>query len=83
MSAAPVPKAALPAWQRLCAALSVYQPPCASEPDLWWDTDREAVEAALYGCQRCQVLEPCQRYAEAADERFGVWGAIDRTGVAR
>ncbi len=68
-----------PAWDRLTRALIDYQPPCSYNPELWWHTDPEAVEAAIYGCRRCRVVAACGECADLAREPFGVWAAADRS----
>ncbi len=73
-----VPTAAQPAWERLSLALLDYEPPCAAQPDLWWDTDPEAVSAAASACQHCRVLTLCGAYAATANEPAGVWAGRDR-----
>lgn len=73
-----VPETALPAWRRLQAALLVATvPPCAVDPDTW--TEATDVAAAVDGCSVCPALGPCGEYADAADERFGVWAGWDRS----
>lgn len=75
------PPAARPAWERLGRALLDYAPPCAADPDRWWSTDADDLEASIHECRRCHVLKPCGQYADAAAEPFGVWAAVDRATV--
>ena len=47
--------------------------------ELWLsEHEPERAEAAQL-CIGCPVLHPCRQAAEAQDERWGVWGVIDRT----
>lgn len=59
----------------------------ALEPDQWWMRqgacageepevflDPVHVARALSVCRRCPVMVQCGAYAEAYDERVGVWG---------
>lgn len=43
-------------------------------PGAWWSKNLES--QALAVCRSCRVQPECQDYALAADERFGVWGAM-------
>ena len=61
------------------------RPPCGDWGDgnPWVSDDsRERAQAALW-CRGCPVLAECGEAAEEADERFGVWAGVDRTGVRR
>lgn len=76
-----IPPSAVPAWLTLAAAHDrlIRPPVCTTAPDDWStdapaDVRRDAVEA----CTFCPLLEPCRMYDEAADERHGVWGGVDR-----
>ena len=69
---------AIPAWIALCCALDRLaergrRPICESRPDQWSSDAR-----ATARCGFCPALHPCASYADAADERFGVWGGMDR-----
>lgn len=71
-----VTAAALPAWQRLNAALIGVNPPCADDPDQWFEKDSGPAIAA---CRPCPARTACGEYAAAAGERSGVWGGNDHT----
>ena len=45
-----------------------------ANPDLFFATTRDEVEAALALCDICTVREDCLEYALEARERFGIWG---------
>jgi len=45
-----------------------------------WLSEHEAERAtAVMLCDHCPVLTVCQDTAEQRDERWGVWGGIDRS----
>jgi hypothetical protein len=45
-----------------------------------WTAEHAAHRAiAVKWCKRCPVLILCRQAAEERDERFGVWGGVDRT----
>jgi hypothetical protein len=46
---------------------------------LWLSESVTERRIAVKLCRGCPVIEPCGQAAEARRERFGVWGAIDRT----
>lgn len=55
--------------------------PCEVDPDGFYD-DRRGVRAlAVPLCRDCPVLTACGAYADAAGERFGVWGGRDRSAA--
>jgi hypothetical protein len=61
------------------AALQPATPPCTTEPDRWYPSDRyspAAVVKAIAACGRCPVRRPCGVVGES--EVWGVWGGIDR-----
>lgn len=77
-------------WLQLQRELDEVGSPCRRSPvPAAWEYDsaasrRLAGEAAAL-CLRCPVLAACLAYALAADERFGVWGALtpdERRGLA-
>lgn len=73
--------AALPAWQRLQAALAQLDgpTPCRADPDAWADpSDAEVAEMAEHLCQRCPVIELCGIFADANKENAGVWAGRNR-----
>lgn len=47
--------------------------------DLWTSEHYEDRVVAARWCAGCPVLDACRQAAETNDERFGVWGGIDRT----
>ncbi|MFJ9719952.1 WhiB family transcriptional regulator [Streptomyces sp. NPDC101213] len=55
----------LPSGQRL---------PCWDDPDLWFSTEPFEQLAAMAGCRACPVRPQCYAAADAAGERFGIWG---------
>lgn len=54
-------------------------PPCRNpqRAHLWTSEDPAEREAAAHMCASCPVLDACT--AHAPHERFGAWGATDRT----
>lgn len=44
------------------------------DPDIFYPTSDEEVEAAKAVCDECPVREPCLEHALARRERDGVWG---------
>jgi hypothetical protein len=77
--------AALPAWLALCAVLDRLaddgrSPVCVQRPGQWSSDAKPADrQDAAEACTFCPALALCAAYADAADERHGVWGGIDRT----
>lgn len=74
------------AHQRLTAALVALatqgvRPRCGDPiaHELWLSDDREDRQTAARWCTGCPVLDLCGQAADAAGERFGVWGGKDRT----
>ena len=78
------------------ALLRAVEPSVAEDPDLQWQafarcarTDPEtffsqrtrSVLAAKEICGQCEVKAECLQYALDYDERFGVWGGLDREGA--
>ena len=54
--------------------------PCQGPHSDWWTSDdAEEREAAARQCQGCPVIEACAAAADEADERWHVWGGVDRT----
>lgn len=55
--------------------------PCQREPEVFTadghDAASQRAEAARR-CHSCPVLTECAEYADAADERWHVWGGTDR-----
>jgi hypothetical protein len=74
----PIPDRALPAWRRLQDALEVTVTPCRGRGE-WISQHPEDRAFAVQHCRRCPITELCRAYAEAAKERDGVWGGVDRT----
>lgn len=62
-------------------AVTGCRPRC-SDPEThsyWLSEDKlERVQAVAW-CSGCPILEACRQNAELLDERFGVWGGVDRT----
>jgi WhiB family redox-sensing transcriptional regulator len=67
-----IPVRAETAWQLLSRALVDYTPPCANDPELWFDSTE--CETAIRHCRNCPAQLACANYALAARERDGVWG---------
>lgn len=51
-------------------------PPCAEDPDAWFDPRR--LKAAAAACLPCPALEWCGAAGEEQRERFGTWGGVVR-----
>jgi hypothetical protein len=47
--------------------------------ELWLSEHKAERREAAKLCRGCPVIEQCGRAAEARDEKFGVWAAVDRT----
>lgn len=76
-----VPADAVRLWLRLQFELDEHRVPCRLSPvPQAWDFDgpvsRDLASVAVDGCLVCPVRRLCLQYALAADERFGVWGAL-------
>lgn len=69
---------ALAAAARLAAALDEVRPPCHDD-DRWTSDSPDDRARAAELCAGCAVLVPCGTFADAADERFHVWGGVDRS----
>lgn len=75
---------AMPAWLSLAHALDRMasdrrRPLCEGNPEQWGgDAPASARQEAAEACSWCPVLGPCSRFAEANNERQGVWAGIDR-----
>ena len=55
------------------------RPPCAGpDRDLWFHDRAAEREAAAWRCRSCPVIDACAAAGEAGDERWGVWGGVDR-----
>ena len=73
-----IPPHAREEWAALAAALCDRQAPCETgDADDWFVRTPDA--AAVAACGTCPARQPCLRYAMAADERHGVWGATTAT----
>lgn len=46
--------------------------------DEWTSEDPEARQIAAQACQWCHVRATCSTTAQDAQERFGVWGGVER-----
>lgn len=50
------------------------------DPELWFsDTPLDIITACSI-CESCPVMEQCRTWATETNQRFGVWGGIDREG---
>ncbi len=73
------------AWRALTDALNQLtdqgrQPVCATRPDQWASNASPAARRdAIEACTYCPVLAACRAFAEANDERQGVFGGRDFT----
>lgn len=52
-------------------------PVCTQDPDAWLSEEPEERAEAARWCADCELLDPC--WVAGIDERFGVWGGLDRT----
>ncbi|WP_380161556.1 WhiB family transcriptional regulator [Kineococcus sp. R86509] len=70
-------------FYRLASALADVDgaTPCRDR-DEFHDDDRRVRAQVAQLCTGCPVLQACGDYAEAADERHGVWAGRDRTRTA-
>lgn len=77
----PVKARAVRQWRELRDALADLDRavPCAVDPAAWHADDPAVREAAADACWDCPVLDRCAAYADAAMERYGVWGGTDRS----
>lgn len=53
--------------------------PCATDPEAWYADDPDTRQAAAQRCTGCPAFAPCGDYADATDQRHGVWAGVDRT----
>jgi hypothetical protein len=63
-------------------AAAAGQRPHCSDPtlsELWLSDHPGERREACRLCHGCPVFAPCGAAADARDERFGVWAAVDRT----
>ena len=75
-------------WIALCTALERMadkgrRPICEQRPDMWQDARPDARMDAAEACGFCPAMASCRAFAQANDERFGVWGGHDFTPLAR
>ena len=76
-----IPEAARTAWAALADALDREPPaPCTGRAEWTNESASDRLYAAGH-CARCPVLAACSTYAEAANERHGVWAGVDRTAA--
>lgn len=47
------------------------------DPDLFYQLDRDSIEAAKAVCARCPLIAQCRDWALATEEPHGVWGGLD------
>ena len=66
---------------RLVEACEQHRPPCRSRTE-WTSENAEDRAAAAEACGHCPHQGPCDGYARAAGEHYGVWGGRDRTASA-
>lgn len=69
-------------WVDLAEALEATVTPCRGS-DAWTSEKAAARAAAVLACRACPVIELCASAAQSTRERFGVWGAVDRTKTTR
>ena len=65
----------------LNAAVEGQRPHC-SDPEthhLWLSEHERERQTAIMLCNHCPVLTVCRDTAEERDERWGVWGGVDRS----
>ena len=77
-----IAEVAQPAWRRLSEALEDHAPPCSTDPELWFSSGADGVEAASHRCLTCPALTECGEYADLAGETHGVWASVDRSRPA-
>lgn len=53
--------------------------PCGVDPEPFVSDDPQIRLEAEIACRSCPVLDLCAAYADAADERWHVWGGRDRS----
>jgi hypothetical protein len=76
---------AMNSWLALSDALNRItddgrQAICATRPDQWsGDATEPARKDAAEACGFCPARAACLAFAQANDERSGVWGAVDFT----
>lgn len=56
--------------------------PCQSDPLAYFADSAAQLADAVEACRHCPVLALCRGFAEANDERFGVWGGVLRSDRA-
>lgn len=67
------------AYLTLTHATAHARVPCTGdERDLWAADHADDRAHAARLCGTCPALAPCARYADLADERWHVWGGVDR-----
>ena len=69
----------------LALALRGGRPRCGDPAthELWTSDSGKARATAASWCAGCPVMAECGLAADAAGERFGVWGGRDRTAWTR
>jgi hypothetical protein len=53
--------------------------PCVVDPDAWFEGGPRKLAERAVQCRACPVVRLCGAVADEAEERFGVWGGVDRT----
>ena len=83
-------KRAAPARETLNRALlrvlsAGLRTPCMIDPALWTDEPdrrhRTARQEAAEACGHCPIITECHAYAEVAEERWHVWGGVNRDAL--
>lgn len=59
--------------------LSGVRTPCDVDPEPFVSENRHERLEAESACRACPVMDLCSSYADAAGERWHVWGGQDRT----
>jgi Transcription factor WhiB len=51
----------------------------AGSSEIWLSEHEPERAEAVKLCRGCPVIQPCGQAAEERDERWGVWGGVDRS----
>ena len=57
-------------------------PPCAGSA-AWTSDEPDERATAAELCKPCPLLDACAALADEGDERWGIWGGIDRSPTSR
>lgn len=52
-----------------------------TDPELFFDDDRVADAIAI--CSGCPIKQGCDQYAYSKNEKYGVWGGVERETRAK